>query len=65
VNLESVDIIVLKNLERRIMAVASDDPELFCRQIKYASAQLPLSITQKLMEYADYIYMDSETCICK
>lgn len=57
-NLESVDISVLKNLERKITAVASDDPELFCRQIKYASAQLPLSITQKMM---DFVYRGSST----
>jgi L-asparagine oxygenase len=52
VNLEHVDITVLKNLERRITALASENPELFCRQMKYASAQLPIHITLRLMDFA-------------
>jgi L-asparagine oxygenase len=52
VNLEHVDITVLKNLERRITSLASENPELFCKQIKYASAQLPIHITLRLMDFA-------------
>ena len=52
VNLEPVDITVLKNLERRITALASENPELFCKQIKYASTQLPIHITLRLIDFA-------------
>lgn len=52
VNLETVDITVLKNLAKGITAVASENPELFCRQVKFAAAQLPLSMTLRLMDFA-------------
>ena len=52
VALESRDISVLKQLEKGITAIASDKPELFCRQAKFAAAQLPIPITLRLMEFA-------------
>jgi len=51
VNLEPVDISVLKNLEARITAIASENPELFCKQLKFAAAQLPTAMKLRVLDF--------------
>lgn len=53
VNIETEELSVLKNLEKKITIVASENPELFCKQLKFASTQLPKSIALKLMEFVN------------